>query len=879
MRLLGAIAFVAACGQVMKPPAPDRRLDIKVSGAVFESGNGYRFVAIPDPSATIVRVDVRYPVGAADDPPGKEGLAHLVEHLLFDVEIPAAGGKTTSIGAELGRTALAWNAITEEDSTTYQTEASPEVLDDVLKLEVDRLAVGCKGLTADIVAREREVVINELREKQGVSGAAVERVIDDAVFPAGHPYRKVDSADTVAKLTLDDVCAFLSGPYQRDKAIVVASGAIAGEDLQTAASHHYGRLGNRVITKHVVPPVVADNPGTVTVKADVDDTTVVGTWPLPAMSTRDYRLLQLALPAIALRVDDFAYTYRWGHGAGWTLLGGDYAPVLAVWVELDSADHVGDAKEALGKAAEFAARVVEADGKNDPSWVALWHGQAESMLASWESLDGRNAMFADYLQLTPDDTGYLIGRVDELTKATPSETYKLVRAWLAPSAARYIVLEPSGAVGRSTAITYQGGAEEHGVSADPALADEPLPVPTTRLAINTVRFTTDNGLTVVLWPNATQPLVHGRLVIDSGSAHDPANNEGVATLVGASDVYADSLVFSRRDLSTNVDDTIESLGLELRSPGYELTDSAKDYLRGLLHNRRANERTTYEHDLAVAIYGEKHPYARGSMTEDSLDHIHRDLVMDWARSNIVPKNATLILTGRFDADLVKKYIAYNTDQVSAGKDSVDIDLAPTGHGTWVRGVVERPAASVELDVAFASAAGLDRTYAKRLVLEEMLGSLIETLRGKQAVTYGMTVRYIPRVAGGMWRITGDVDANRAAEAAAALVAALDQIRADPESYRAAFVLARQHVLSSLLATTGDSGAIADRLEYMARFDLGDTFFDQIANEVSGLTLKDMPPFIASELDASQQVFGAFGNADAVDAALAAAKGAQPADPF
>src|SRR5262245_65949370 len=116
MRALGAIAFVAACGAVLKPPTPNRRLDISQSGAVFESGNGYRFVAIPDPSATIVRVDVRYPVGAADDPPGKEGLAHLVEHLLLDVEIDAGGGAERSICDEIGRVGLGWYADGAVDS-------------------------------------------------------------------------------------------------------------------------------------------------------------------------------------------------------------------------------------------------------------------------------------------------------------------------------------------------------------------------------------------------------------------------------------------------------------------------------------------------------------------------------------------------------------------------------------------------------------------------------------------------------------------------------------------------------------------------------------------------------------------------------------------
>src|SRR5262249_46938711 len=78
-----ALVIVCACGGLIKPPEPDRRLDVHVTGTMFESDRGYQLAALPEPGASVVRIDVRYPVGSADDPPGKEGLAHLVEHLLF----------------------------------------------------------------------------------------------------------------------------------------------------------------------------------------------------------------------------------------------------------------------------------------------------------------------------------------------------------------------------------------------------------------------------------------------------------------------------------------------------------------------------------------------------------------------------------------------------------------------------------------------------------------------------------------------------------------------------------------------------------------------------------------------------------------------------
>ena len=88
---MGMCAIACACGAVLKPAEPDRRLRIHTSGTTFESSNGYRFAALPDETAAVVRLDVRYPVGEVDDPSGKEGLAHLVEHLLFDVMIVRDG--------------------------------------------------------------------------------------------------------------------------------------------------------------------------------------------------------------------------------------------------------------------------------------------------------------------------------------------------------------------------------------------------------------------------------------------------------------------------------------------------------------------------------------------------------------------------------------------------------------------------------------------------------------------------------------------------------------------------------------------------------------------------------------------------------------------
>jgi hypothetical protein len=220
--------------------------------------------------------------------------------------------------------------------------------------------------------------------------------------------------------------------------------------------------------------------------------------------------------------------------------------------------------------------------------------------------------------------------------------------------------------------------------------------------------------------------------------------------------------------------------------------------------------------------------------------------------------------------VVKKQIAYTVDQVAAGAPSALIDADPDGHVAWIAGIAAKPSPTVEIDLQFAGGNGLDRDYPKRLVLAQVLTNQLESLRGTNAVTYGLAARYEPRDAGGLWSIGGDVDASRAAEATSALVGILGEMRRDPESYRKAFVLARQRVLEQMLSTSASSGAVADRLEYLARFHPEGAYMDSLPDYVADLTLRSFHAFVVRELAGERQVFGAFGNAAPVQAALAAA---------
>ena len=101
---------------------------------------------------------VWYKVGAADDPRGKSGSAHFLEHLMFKGTKAHPPG---AFGALIAQNGGRDNAFTSEDYTAFHETVARERLDLVMRLEADRMT----GLVLDdaAVLSEREVVLEERR--------------------------------------------------------------------------------------------------------------------------------------------------------------------------------------------------------------------------------------------------------------------------------------------------------------------------------------------------------------------------------------------------------------------------------------------------------------------------------------------------------------------------------------------------------------------------------------------------------------------------------------------------------------------------------------------------------------------------------------------
>src|SRR5215207_7614526 len=101
----------------------------------FRLDNGLEVVVIPDRRAPVVTHMIWYKVGAADEPTGKSGIAHFLEHLMFKGTERNPGGFSKQV-SELGGQE---NAFTSYDYTAYFQRVSREHLGTMMGYEADRM--------------------------------------------------------------------------------------------------------------------------------------------------------------------------------------------------------------------------------------------------------------------------------------------------------------------------------------------------------------------------------------------------------------------------------------------------------------------------------------------------------------------------------------------------------------------------------------------------------------------------------------------------------------------------------------------------------------------------------------------------------------------
>jgi len=207
--------------------------------STFTIANGLQVVVIPDHRTPTVTQMIWYKVGSADEIPGKSGLAHFLEHLMFKGTARHPAGEFSQSVVRSGGNE---NAFTSFDYTGYYQSMPRDKLALMMDFESDRMT----GLILkdENVLPERDVVLEEynMRVANSPDARLTEQIM--AALYLNHPYGRpvIGWRAEIEKLNREEALDFYRLHYAPNNATLVVAGDVTADDLRPMVEATYGKV-------------------------------------------------------------------------------------------------------------------------------------------------------------------------------------------------------------------------------------------------------------------------------------------------------------------------------------------------------------------------------------------------------------------------------------------------------------------------------------------------------------------------------------------------------------------------------------------------------------------------------------------------------------
>jgi len=258
--------------------------------------NGLEVILDEDHRTPIVTVNLWYHVGSKDEAPGRNGFAHLFEHVMFQGSKHVPEDTYFRFLEKAGATSI--NGTTNTDRTNYFETVPANQLELALWLESDRMAYLLSHADEATFKSQREVVKNERRQNyENAPYGMASSFIHAEVFPKEHPYHllTIGSPQDLDAASLDDVRGFFRTNYVPNNATIVLSGDFDKKKAMGLVDKWFGPIprGKEVPRK---AKIATRHPGETRIEmaADVELPRLYVSWPTAAYFADGDRQLDLA---------------------------------------------------------------------------------------------------------------------------------------------------------------------------------------------------------------------------------------------------------------------------------------------------------------------------------------------------------------------------------------------------------------------------------------------------------------------------------------------------------------------------------------------------------------------------------------------------------
>jgi predicted Zn-dependent peptidase len=389
----------------------------------YRLANGLEVLLHEDHTVPLAYVSVWYHAGSGVDLPGKSGLAHLCEHMMFEGSRHVKPGEHFQVLGVAGNPDA--NATTAQSRTNYFETVPAHQLETVLWLESDRMSYLVAGLDQARFDNQREVVRNERRQRYENAAFGPELfAIAEALYPEGHPYRHltIGRHDDLQGETLADAAAFMRKWYRPSNATLLIAGDFDRVATKAMVEKWFATLpggGARPGQQRLAIPVLAAPRRKVVYDPFTNLSRIHYIWPTPVKAYTDADLtLDMLAAVLARRPTGRLWALTAGsdavaQGAGAYHSAGDWGGEFHVYIDVRPTADPAEAEAALQAIIQdvVAAPVTEREVRQVVA--AIEAGTAtglETLSARGEQMQSYNHYRGD-----PDSFGWRLATARKLT--------------------------------------------------------------------------------------------------------------------------------------------------------------------------------------------------------------------------------------------------------------------------------------------------------------------------------------------------------------------------------------------------------------------------------------------------------------------------------
>jgi zinc protease len=262
-RVVLAVALVPALALAQLPAGVTQGANVE--GVMqFRLDNGLEVLFYPDDSKPTTTVNVTYKVGSRHENYGETGMAHLLEHLMFQ-----GSPSVENLWKEFGKRGMEMNGTTFYDRTNYfeSFPASDENLAFALKVEAERMTQAF--IRKSSLDSEMTVVRNEFESGENNPLMVLWQKMQAASFD-WHAYGKstIGARSDIENVDIGRLQAFYRTYYQPDNAVLVVAGKFDPKATLEIVAREFGRIPKpaRELPRLYTSEPTADGERSVTVR-------------------------------------------------------------------------------------------------------------------------------------------------------------------------------------------------------------------------------------------------------------------------------------------------------------------------------------------------------------------------------------------------------------------------------------------------------------------------------------------------------------------------------------------------------------------------------------------------------------------------------------